>query len=248
MKRAYKLKKDSLDLRDSHYQSKSIIHPKDLPTMINLGSQCSPVVDQGQLGSCTANAIASGLREYLILQAKQPLVRLSRLFLYYYERKLEGTVKEDSGASIRDGMKVLKNIGVCPESDDPYNIAQYTQPPTIRDILDAFHYRINQYYRVKDLTMLKASLVEGLPVVIGIMVYESFESDAVAKTGIVPMPSTDTEQLFGGHAALVVGYDDSKQWAIVRNSWGSNWGDKGYFYLPYLYWAKDLVTDMWTGK
>lgn len=248
MKRVYKLMPDRLDLRDNIYQAKSIVHPKDLPLSVNLRDQCSPVVDQGELGSCTANALASGLREYLVLQAKQPLVRLSRLFLYYEERVLEGTVNEDSGATIRDGMKVLYNIGVCPESDDPYNIEKFTQPPSLRDILDAHHYTITEYFRISNLTMMKAALAEGLPVVAGIMVYESLESKEVAKTGIVTMPDTDTEQLLGGHAVLVVGYDDSKQWAIVRNSWGINWGDQGYFYLPYKYWTADLVTDMWTGK
>ncbi|WP_238473218.1 C1 family peptidase [Desulforamulus profundi] len=161
---------------------------------------------------------------------------------------LEGTIDEDSGATIRDGMKVLKNIGVCPESDDPYNVDKFTQPPTLRDILDAHHYKISQYHRVSNLTMLKTSLAEGLPVVTGMLVYESFESDEVAKTGTVPIPYTETEQLLGGHAVLVVGYDDTKQWAVVRNSWGENWGDQGYFYLPYQYWIRGLVIDMWTGK
>ena len=92
---------------------------------------------------------------------------------------------------------------------------------------------------------MKTALAESLPVVIGIDVYESFESDEVAKTGIVPIPGKK-EQLLGGHAVCVVGYDDSKNWLIVRNSWGTSWGNKGYFYLPYKY--HDLLGDMWTGK
>jgi len=104
---------------------------------------------------------------------------------------------------------------------------------------------------VTDLTALKTALAEGYPVVLGINVYESFESDQVAKTGIVPLPE-DSEKLLGGHAVLAVGYKDDvvnidQGVVIVRNSWGEGWGDKGYFYLPYSYFTK-YVSDMWTGK
>ncbi|VBB05746.1 cysteine peptidase histidine active site [Lucifera butyrica] len=248
IQRVYKLKPDSPDLRDYLYVAKTYKDAKDLPSMVDLRAQCSPVVDQGELGSCTANAIASGLREYLLLKAKQVWVALSRLFLYYEERLLEGTVEEDSGATIRDGMKVLKTIGVCPETDYPYDIAKFTDPPTEQALEDAKQYTISEYHRVTSLTKLKTALAEEQPVVIGFYVYSSFESDEVAATGIVPMPNTWKEELLGGHAVLVVGYDDAKEWAIVRNSWGENWGDKGYFYLPYKYWSSGLVTDMWTGS
>lgn len=247
MSGVYKLKPDHLDLRDYIYSPKLTGHPKELPRIIDLRPQCSPIVNQGNLGSCTANAIASGLREYLLLQAQQQWVALSRLFLYYEERLIEGTVNEDSGAEIRDGMKVLKSIGVCPESEDPYDITKFTNPPTPQNILDAKQYKISAYHRVSNLTMLKSSLAEGQTVVLGIKVYSSFEGDDVATTGIVPMPNIMKEELLGGHAVLVVGYDDTNQWAIVRNSWGDNWGDKGYFYLPYHYWTQNLTMDMWTG-
>ena len=246
-KPCYKLIADNLDLRDYIYRAQSIIHPLELPSQVDLRALCSPIVDQGALGSCTANAIVSGLREYLLLQGKLTWVALSRLFLYYEERLLEGTVQEDSGAMIRDGMKVLRTIGVCPEAEDQYDITKFTDPPTPQNILDAGQYKISQYHRVKDLTMLKVALTESQPVVIGIKVYSSFESAEVAHTGIVSMPNEENEELLGGHAVLVVGYDDARQWAIVRNSWGEKWGDKGYFYLPYQYWNDGLVTDMWTG-
>lgn len=247
MKRVYNLKADQLDLRDYIHCPMLITHPKELLDVVDHRSECSPIVDQGKLGSCTANAIVSGLREYLLLQAKQSWVALSRLFLYYEERLLEGTVNQDSGAEIRDGMKVLTNIGVCPEAENPYDITKFTNPPTKQNILDANQYKISKYQRVSNLTMLKAALMEGQMVVIGIKVYSSFESEEVAKTGIVPIPDIEKEELLGGHAVLVVGYDDTKEWAIVRNSWGENWGDKGYFYLPYEYWTKKFTMDMWTG-
>jgi C1A family cysteine protease len=247
MKRKYLLKQDIPDLRDYVYRSRSVKMVSDLPKAIDLRSKMSPIVDQGQLGSCTANAIASGLREYLEIVAGKNLVRLSRLFLYYEERKLERTVDEDSGATIRDGMKVLAQIGVCPEADYPYDITKYTQAPSVKAIADAAQYRIIEYHRVADLNSLKVALSEGLPVVFGFKVYESFESKEVSRTGEIPMPKK-AEQLLGGHAVLVVGYLDTGKSGnlIVRNSWGDDWGDHGYCYMPYRVFNK-LVMDMWTG-
>jgi len=243
-KRVYKLQKDEEDLRDLHFCS-AIKKSSQLPPKVDLKGICSPIVDQLSLGSCTANAIASGLRELLLIKNKQNLVRLSRLFLYYEERLMEGTVSQDSGAQIRDGMKVLQKMGVCPESEDPYNIATFKIPPSAKEIYDAAQFKINSYNRITNLNQLKASIAAQLPVVIGIKVYTSFESQAVAKSGIIPMPKKG-ETLLGGHAILVVGYDDSKSWLIVRNSWGTKWGDHGYFYLPYAVFNK-IWMDAWTG-
>jgi len=245
--RKYLLKKDSPDLRDHIYYSAVYKAPEHLPAKVDLREQCSPVVDQGQLGSCTANAIASGLREYLLLKNKEVWVALSRLFLYWEERYLEGTVNEDSGAEIRDGMKVLNTIGVCPESDWPYDISTFTNPPDEQDIIDAAAYKIKEYHRIGSLPQLKAALAEGLPVVIGIEVYDSFEADSVSLTGLVPVPDPTRESLLGGHAVLVVGYDDSKEYLIVRNSWGTSWGDAGYCYIPYAFYTGGYMMDLWTS-
>lgn len=242
----YLLKKDRPDLRDLIFSPKKFKLSEHLPASVDLRNGCSPVVDQGNLGSCTANAIASGLREYLEIKSKQNLVSLSRLFLYWEERSMEGTVNQDSGAEIRDGMKALNQIGVCPEEDWPYDISTFENTPTDKMKTNAVPYKISQYQRIASLTTLKAALAEDFPVVIGINVYESFESDEVAKTGIIPMPNTSTEQLLGGHAVLIVGYNDAKSWLIVRNSWGDSWGDKGYCYLPYDYFSK-YSSDCWTS-
>jgi C1A family cysteine protease len=246
MPRKYLLKKDTSDLRDHIFYSTCYKKTEHLPAKVDLQDKCSPIVDQGELGSCTANAIVSGLREYL-LKNKSTWIALSRLFLYWEERNLEGTVNEDSGAEIRDGMKVLNQIGVCPEFDWSYDISTFTNTPTDKMVADATAYQVVEYHRITSLDQLKAALAEGLPVVIGIEVYESFESDTVSKTGIVPLPDTSTEKYLGGHAVLAVGYDDDKKQIIVRNSWGTDWGDKGYFYLPYDYYNKGYVSDCWTS-
>jgi C1A family cysteine protease len=250
--RKYPLKKEPRDLRDYHFTSVKFAKPAELPKQIDLRPQMSPVVDQGQLGSCTANAIVSGLREYLLLQSRDGFQPLSRLFLYWHERELEGHINEDSGAYIRDGMKVLKQIGVCPERDFPYRIEHFADRPTERAETDARGYRITEYHRVLDLDALKAALAENLPVVIGMQIYESFESPEVARTGKVPVPRKTKERVLGGHAMLAVGYKDSARGqgeVIVRNSWGEEWGDQGYCYIPYrMFRDPDLLLDMWTGK
>jgi|GEM_PF-1720205 len=230
----------------------------ELPGKVDLRQYCSPINDQGQQGSCTAHAIV-GLREYMEIKDGKTLVPLSRAFLYYEERLKEGTNNQDSGAMPVDGMNVLKTIGVCPESEMPYSDQDYTAAPTNQDINDAAPYKVDEYHSVSSTALMKASLAEDHPVVIGIQVYESFESDAVTKTGIVPVPDVKKEQLLGGHALLVVGYDmqmtatDSSghlhtEYFIVRNSWGDNWGDKGYCYIPMAYfWQQGLCSDMWVG-
>lgn len=250
VQRIYKLKQDKTDERDRNFRSTLSKLRIILPKAVDLRSSCSPVVNQGELGSCTANAIASGLREYLELRTGK-LTPLSRLWLYWEERRLEGTIDEDSGASIRDGMKILHKYGCPPEIDWPYDISKFTQTPPPVSFSDAIQYKISEYHRVSNVMALKTALAEGYPVVIGIKIYESFESVQVAQTGVVPLPKQG-EQYLGGHAVLVVGYKDDEQYkdngiVICRNSWGVSWGDKGYFYLPYSYFS-DNVIDMWTGR
>lgn len=251
--RSYPLKKEPRDLRDYHFMSASFKRVTDLPKQVDLREKLSPIVDQGRLGSCTANAIVSGLREYWLLSGSDGYEPLSRLYLYWHERELEGHVREDSGAYIRDGMKVLQQFGVCPELDYPYLIEHFTDQPTSAAETHAAKYRISEYHRVTDLEAMKAALAEGLPVVIGLTLYESFESEEVAKTGKVPYPRKTKERVLGGHAMLAVGYKDSARsgqgYVIVRNSWGETWGDKGYCYIPYrMFKDPGLMLDMWTGR
>jgi C1A family cysteine protease len=245
----YAIKKDKIDLRDKMYRASTIIHPDHLPESVDLRPQMSPIVDQGALGSCTANAVVSGLREYLLLQAGEPLTRLSRLYLYWHERELEGTINEDSGAYIRDGMKVLANLGVPAEIDFPYDIRYFTDRPTELAEVDAAKYKITEYRRITNALGLKTALAEGNPVVIGMELYDSFESDLVRSTGMVPVPEK-WEQSLGGHAVCAVGYKkiNRKDHIIIRNSWGDGWGDNGYCYVPMSFISRKIIMDMWTGK
>ena len=243
--RVFKLKKDSVDLRDYIY--KAAMLKDELPAKIDMRAKMPPVVDQSKLGSCTTNAIVSGLRQFLRIKNRESNAVLSRLYLYWHEREVEGTLGIDAGAEIRTGMKLLKNLGVCPETDFPYVISTYNDKPSADAEAHAAEYKIKEYARVTDLAMLKTALAEGYPVVFGFLVYSSFKSPEATETGWISLPQ-EGEELLGGHAVLAVGYDDFHDVVICRNSWGRSWGDHGYFYLPYDFWTYNLVDDMWTAK
>jgi len=219
--------------------------PARLPVSVDLRPLCSKVEDQGNLGSCTANALAGAL-EFLERKDKVAFEDFSRLFIYYNERKIEHTVESDSGAMIRDGIKTLAKQGACSEKKWPYVAAKFTVKPSAACYKEALQHQITSYHRIITVDEMRACLVEGYPFVFGFSVYESFESQKVAKTGVVSMPKPG-EQNLGGHAVLAVGYDDSKKRFIVRNSWGNKWGIKGYFTMPYRYLAdRNLSDDFWT--
>lgn len=219
-----------------------------LPTMVDLRPKCPPVYDQGQLGSCTANSIGGAIQFEQIKQSI-PNFTPSRLFIYYNERAMEGTINSDSGAQIRDGMKVVAKQGAPPETDWPYDIAKFAEKPPQIAYTDGVKHRVLSYQRVsRVLNQFKGCLASGFPFVFGFTVYDSFESAAVAHSGHASMPQPG-EQAIGGHAVLAVGYDDSNQWFIVRNSWGDSWGLQGYFTLPYQYLMEsNLSDDFWTVR
>jgi C1A family cysteine protease len=184
-------------------------------------------VRPGQLVSCTANAIAGAIEFDLKNQPQKTprdIFNPSRLFIYYNEREIEGTVNTDSGAMIRDGIKTCVKQGAPHETLWPYDIANFTEQPSQPAFDDGLKHRLLSYQRlVQNLNQMKGCLASGYPFVFGFTVYESFESQEVASSGMVPMPSPNEQQL-GGHAVLAVGYDDSSQRFIVRNSWGPGWG------------------------
>ena len=219
--------------------------PKKLPPKVDLSAGCPPVEDQGQLGSCTANALVGNL-EFLEKKAGNSVPDLSRLFIYYNERAMEGTINEDAGAMIRDGVKSLVNLGVCAEKLWPYNIAQFTKKPSPACFKQAADHQVTSYHRIIGLQQMRQCLAEGYPFVFGFSVYEAFESAEVAKTGELNLPAAGEKQL-GGHAVCAVGYDDAAKRVLVRNSWGADWGLKGYFTMPYDYISNNnLADDFWT--
>jgi C1A family cysteine protease len=220
-----------------------------LPPKVDLRQQCPDVYDQGQLGSCTANAIGGAVQFDRRKQNLLPDFVPSRLFIYYNERVIEGTVKSDSGAQIRDGIKVVAKQGDCPEPEWPYDIQKFADKPSAQSFKDARRYKAIQYQRVtQNLNQMKGCLASGYPFVYGFTVYESFETKQVGQTGVVPMPAPG-EQVMGGHAVLAVGYDDAEQRFIVRNSWGQDWGMQGYFTAPYAYLTdSSLSSDFWTVR
>jgi C1A family cysteine protease len=238
---------DLPDHRD-HLYAAPVMELKALPSKVDLRPSCpNEVYDQGQLGSCTANAIAGAIEFDQLKQKLPDVFTPSRLFIYYNERVIEGTVDSDSGAQIRDGIKSVAAQGGPHESLWPYVITKFEDKPSPPAFDDGLKHTTVLYQRlVQNLNQMKGCLASGYPFVFGFTVYESFESAAVASSGLVPMPSTN-EQVLGGHAVLAVGYDDSIQRFIVRNSWGPGWGIAGYFTMPYGYLTdSNLSDDFWT--
>ncbi|RZI46102.1 carbohydrate-binding module family 20 domain-containing protein [Candidatus Finniella inopinata] len=256
----------------------------DIRTAIPNAATCFTPYDQGQLGSCTANAAAGALHYKNLLAQAQASIKgtttpsyptPSRMFIYYNERSADGGgVTQDVGASIADSILAISNYGAPSESGKtppfgsawPYSdITSGKNPPftvkpsdlcysaALADMdLDTGVASIAQDDNV--VTNFKKALIANNPVLIGIDVYDSFESDAVAATGIVPMPDTSIEDILGGHGLMVVGYNTNPKAPntfTVRNSWGTGWGDKGYCYIPYDYFTLEngLASDFWSvGK
>lgn len=238
--RRYGWKPDIKDQRDYLYKRPFKLF---LPQVVDLRNFCSAVEDQGNLGSCTSQALAGNM-EFLDRKLDDVYSDVSRLFIYYNERALEGTIDQDSGAYIRDGIKTLAKQGVCLESSWPYKIEDFTRKPDKECYQQALSRRIAVYGRLSGVADILACLADGFSVVFGISIYESFETNEVSKTGIVPIPGKD-EILLGGHAIMGVGFNRKDKTVLCRNSWGKGWGMEGYFTLPFEYVEK-LGSDFWT--
>lgn len=241
MSRAYGWKPDLPDYRDIPHVS--LARPHDLPPSVTLLG-FPPCYDQGNLGSCTANAIASAI-DYERHKMGKKLLLPSRLFIYYNERSIEHTVRQDAGASIRDGVKSVHKLGACSELFWPYQEIRFARKPEVHVYTLASHNKVPAYRSVAvQLTAIKLALFENFPIIAGFTVYENFESNEVASSGIVGMPSG---KMVGGHCILIVGYDDTREMFYCRNSWGEHWGIGGYFWMPYAYLTdRNLADDFWT--
>jgi len=205
------------------------------------------VQDQKNLGACSSFALDGGI-ESADHGTGKPFTVNSHLQMYYNARtRTEKAI--DSGATLRDALKALSVSGAAPETLWPYDITKFAISPPAPAIKAGFRHTAVKYARVgvSPLAVVQA-LQAGYPVIAGIVVYESFEAAQVARDGFVPVPHTDTEKLYGGHAVLIVGYVLTPYgWRFkVRNSWGEGWGDKGYFYLPLEYINSTLCWDFLT--
>lgn len=216
-------------------------------SQLDLRSRCPPIFDQGQLGSCTSHG-SLGAFQFLMMNGDlSKNVNLSRLWLYYQERVLEGTVADDAGAQIYSGVRVLQTLGCPQESLWPYDIELYSTRPSKMANRDAKNYLLVKASALhQNLRDLKLSLIQRHPVVFGCLVFPSFEDPSVASTGRVPLPDP-SESCLGGHCMMLVGFDDSSQSFLVRNSWGTAWGLGGYCWMPYAYLLNpQLSSDFWS--
>lgn len=238
-------KRDLPDPRDHKFK---VVPQVELPKIVDLRNNCPSIYDQGQIGSCTANAMG-GVFQFEQMKQQIPNFVPSRLFIYYNTRSLEGTINEDAGATLRNTMKTMVNVGVCPEKMWGYNKC-FKRKPSDDCYIEAQYNQVLEYLRVThSMYDIRYTLAQGFPVAFGMMLYDSFMSESAARTGKIPMPNLQTESSLGGHAVMLVGYNDTIREFIVRNSWGTNWGDRGYFYLPYEYIeTPNLTADYWTIK
>lgn len=231
------------DIRDQKWTASNPVYENQ---SIDYRSMLPPVYDQGDTGSCTAQAGAATI-QYEMKKLNLSDWTPSRLFIYYNERKLDGDVNKDDGSTIRTLMKSLNINGFCPETVWPFDTTKILTCPPSSAYSSATGNLVTKYEAINQtINSIRSVLQSGVLITFGISVYDSFESDAVAYSGMVPMPNVRTEKLLGGHAVLMVGDDPPSNSIIVRNSWGPNWGMNGYFMLPYQYVLnEDLCDDFW---
>jgi C1A family cysteine protease len=228
-----------------------------VPGKVDLSPHMPPIYDQGQLGSCTGNGIARVL-EYQSIREGEPTVTPSRLFIYYNERVIEGTVNQDAGAAIRDGIKVVASEGAPPESEWPYSDANpgpFDQKPPPNVYLDATEHEALVYQRIVlggPGAPLRSALAAGLPIVFGFSVPAYFEDgtwDPTKEPLRVPGPN---DHFIGGHCVVISGYDFtctrfSDLAFQCENSWGASWGMNGRFWVDAHWFDANagLASDFW---
>jgi len=243
-KRFFGAHRDAPDSRDRAYVPPA---RQSLPRSVDLRAQCPPVYDQRPLQSCTANAAAAAVQFERMRHGLQPEFTPSRLFIYYNERRLLGTQDKDGGAPLREAIKVLMQHGDCPEPRWPYDAAKVNTEPSRPCYEEAVRYEDMSYARLaQDLGHMRACLASGSPFVMSFDIYSGSETEAAHQAETYPVPKAG-ESLLGTHAVMAVGYDDAQERLLMRNSYGTNWGMAGYFWLPYAYAGDPKLTgDLWT--
>jgi C1A family cysteine protease len=246
--RKYGWKPSVKDFRRKKYELHPHLRTAELPRQIDLRDKCPDVYDQLSTSSCTGN-MASFLVQYDLLAEGLPDPNPSRLFIYWNARRREGTTASDSGASISDVIAGIAEDGFIPETLWPFDPDKVTVQPPDGDFEVAKTHSIEDFQSVEQsFDHVGAVLADGRPIGLGVSLYESFESDAVAATGIVPVPKR-SEKFLGGHAVACIGMDQDTQMFLMRNSWGKNWGLAGYFWLPFSYLlSPEFASDFWVVR
>ena len=247
MKRNYGWVPDLPDQRDFQLAAHRDFGATPQPQAVDLSKTkfSPPIYDQKTMGACVGNSTA---RMFRFMHRKLGLgdFNPSRLFIYNEARIIEGTLASDSGSQIRDAMAVQRKLGVCPESSFRYTAADLFKAPPKAAISAAKTHLDTADYRINNLNEMLQCLADGFPFCFGFTVYESFEGPVVAKTGIVPMPSKG-EKVCGGHAICCEGYDKGTGRLRIANSWGTAWGQAGFFEMPFDYVTNaNLWADAWT--
>jgi C1A family cysteine protease len=238
---SFRVKADPLDWRDRYYNFARVEKPREY---VDLRQWASPIEDQLHLGSCVGQAVVGAYELLLNKTDRKKYTDLSRLFVYYNARLLDDSVSEDVGAYVRDGIKAVNKYGICSELSWPYLIERFARTPSIQSYEDAKHRLIKQYYKIQDIKDMVDALNANSPVVTSLNVYDSFYDLESPGVYILPMPEP-RENLIGGHAVSFVGYNLPKKLFLARNSFGVDWGDEGYFWVPFEYAEKDFM-DSWT--
>lgn len=220
--------------------------------VLDLRPFCPPVDDQGQLSDCVADGTCTGL-EFVQIRDGKPFIKKSRLFVYYNARLSTHDTNQDDGTYVRLAFASLASLGTCKETTWAYDTSMVFTRPSWAAYEEAYPQKITSFYNIDDVTVsiggqalvnaVKAALQAQHPVVFGQTVDDAFEN--VGNDGMVPAFNAATATGTGGHCTVIVGYDDNKKCFIVQNSWGTGWGDNGFYYEPYTDLDARQANDFW---
>jgi hypothetical protein len=221
------------------------------PPKVDLRPLMAPIDDQGDTSSCVAHAVA-GAYDYWLKKSGQTSQNLSRMFIYYNARLSEGCEDKDEGCVIHLAMDSLKTYGACPEVEWPFDTDLLFEKPVDDVYQDAAPLKVDDLEQMPvDLDLWRKALAEGKPIVFGCLLYKSFDS-CDQTGGVVPMPAPEElgRKKHSSHSMCAVGYNDAERVFIVRNSWGTDFGDQGYCYMPYAYLTNPKLNegDCWVFK
>jgi C1A family cysteine protease len=226
-----------------------ILFTKPIPASASIPTYNIPIMDQEDVGSCTAHGSTWAYTHLAYKKNSKHLLYLSRLYNYYMTRTGYEHVdpSDDSGCQVRNAIKCLAQYGSCLEHLWPYDpdpSQRFSIRPNRGAIKDAHKHMAIKYSRVIGLQGVKQAIVAGYPVVGGFTCYNTIDDDSVAKDGIIPVPHTNDYPV-GGHCVSFIGYSDQTQQVEFVNSWGDYWGKQGHGFLPYWYFEKKQATDFW---